>query len=251
MHYILSTYSVIGCITPKDSCFRIGDSLASSNDFIYTVGLIQKGKLAGSTKVGRKPVIINKQTFPALKKSLFSKKVKGKIYVFYTAYKDIPNDFRACFKIKDKFEGKELTLDFKTCATILDIDFDKLDYWVNDCNIAFNEKFDIANFSYSEWFNHMIFLCFTKRLKECQNEEWVKSIYHDDKITLPDEVGSSPIELKEFLKLVAKDLEYEFSDIGIKTCVRFCGVNDHKTLESFSTKEEKNHRGFGSILKID
>ncbi|HBM70726.1 MAG TPA: hypothetical protein DD377_05170 [Firmicutes bacterium] len=250
MDYKLSTYSVLGCITPKKSCFNIGDLIVSSNLWTYTIALIQNGKVVDTAKVSQKPLFINKKTFPHLKKGLFSNKVKGKIYTFYTAYEDTPNDFRACFEIKDKFDGKEITLDFKTCATILSVDFNKIEYWVNDCNIVFNEKSDIANFSYTKWFEHMIFVCFAKRLKECKNEAWVSSFYHDDRFVLPDDVDSSPNELKEFMKKMAKDIEYEFSDIGIKTCVRFCGKNDKNTLCAFSTPDEVNHRGFGSILQI-
>lgn len=249
MNYDISTWSILGCVAPKDSCFRLGDFITPKNCWTYTVALIQKGKMVDTAIVSERPLAINKKSFPHLKTKLFSKKIKGKIYTFYTGYEKDPNDLR-CVDNKYQLDGIEWIFNLKTCASILGVDFDKLEYWVNDCNITFNEKGDLSNFSYSEWFKHMIVFCLVRRLNEYKNDSWIKPYYNNNTFSLPDDAANSPAELKEFMKQVAKDIEYQFNDIGVKTCVRFCGKNDFETLKAFSTPEEKNHRGFGSFRNI-
>lgn len=219
--YIINLVKIIGRNDKVN--LKLGDYFSISRsrvDIIY----VYKGKALGQLIDAKGVVLLSKQTFPYLKTSLLSKKIKG---YFVFANKGISSLTWSRKGRNEEFYNKKygsLVIDAGYGCKINGYDKDKLASWIEDCNFSLNEN-GFINWDFSSYAKKMGQYSIIKNLRKFENQSWIKSCYDGKKfIVIGKEKADS--NTKSLFSLICKDFEYEFSSIGIDATVYYFETNN-------------------------
>ena len=219
--YIINLVKIIG--RNDKSNIKLGDYFSvprSRVDIIY----VYKGRALGILKDAKGTILLSKQSFPYLKTSFLSKKIKG---YFIFANKGISNLTWSRKGKNEEFYNKKygsLLIDAGYGCKINGYDKDKLASWIEDCDFSLNEN-GFINWDFSSWAKKMGQYSIIKNVRKFSNQAWIKSCYDGKKFSVVSK-GEADSNTKSLFSLMCKDFEYEFSCIGIDATTYYFDPNN-------------------------